>query len=162
MATSGRWWCVMKTLKTTVLAEGFYLLEGARWHDGALWISDMVDCKVYRLALDGRVETMAEVGSRPSGLGFLPDGTLLIVSMRDRRVLRLEKGRLVCHADLDDLAVGEINDMVVDHRGRAYVGSFDWHAGAPDCFKGARLILIPPQGKPRVGPRLSKRLYSHS
>jgi sugar lactone lactonase YvrE len=89
-------------------------------------MSDMVGRKVYRLALDGRVETIAEVEHRPSGLGFLPDGTLLVASMRDRRVLRLENGHL---------SVGEINDMVVDPRGRAYVGSFNWRTGAPDCFK---------------------------
>ena len=137
----------MKTLKTTVLAEGFYLLEGARWHDGALWMSDMVGRRVYQMAANGRIETMIEVECRPSGLGFLPDGALLIASMRDRRVLRLEKGHLLCHAELGHLAAGEINDMVVDRGGRAYVGSFDWQARAPDCFKGARLILISPEGK---------------
>jgi sugar lactone lactonase YvrE len=140
----------VKTLKSTVLAEGFYLLEGPRWNNGVLWMSDMVGRKVYQLALDGRVEIMAKVPHRPSGLGFLPDGTLLVASMRDRRVLRLENGHLVCHADLGDLAVGEINDMVVDRQVRAYVGSFDWHAGARDRFKKARLILITPEGKARV------------
>jgi sugar lactone lactonase YvrE len=67
----------VKTLKTTVLADGFYLLEGPRWNNGVLWMSDMVGRKVYQLALDGRVEIMAKVPHRPSGLGFLPDGTLL-------------------------------------------------------------------------------------
>lgn len=135
----------MKTLKTTVLAGGFYLLEGPRWNKDVLWMSDMIGRKVYQLALDGRVEIMAKVPHRPSGLGFLPDGTLLVASMRDRRMLRLENGHLVCHAEL-----GDLNDMVVDRPGRAYVGSFDWHAGAPDCFKKARLILVTPEGKARV------------
>ncbi len=125
----------MKTLKTMVLAEGFNLLETPRWHDGALWMSDMVGREVYRLTLDGRVETIAEVACRPSGLEFLPDGTLLVASMRDRRVLRLENGIPACHADLSHLASGEINDMVVDRRGRAYVGSFDWHAGDSVFFQ---------------------------
>lgn len=110
----------------------------------------MVGRKVDRLTLDGRVETIAEVACRPSRLGFLPDGTLLVASMRDRRVLRLENGIPVCHADLSHLASGDINDIVVDRRGRAYVGSSNWQAGAHNCFKEARLILITPQGKARV------------
>jgi sugar lactone lactonase YvrE len=141
----------MKTLKTqTILTKGFDLLEAPRWHNGGLWMSDMVGRRVYRLALDGRIETIAEVAHRPSGLGFLPNGVLLIASMRDRRVLRLKNGHMVCHADLAHLAVGEINDMVVDRQGRAYVGSFDWQACAPGCFTSAHLILITPQGEARV------------
>jgi sugar lactone lactonase YvrE len=84
-------------------------------------------------------------------LGWLPDGRLLVVSMRDRRVLRLEPdGTLVTHADLSALASYFCNDMVVDGQGRAYVGNFgfDLHHGAPPAF--AELILVEPDGSARV------------
>jgi sugar lactone lactonase YvrE len=137
----------MGTLKTTVLAEGFHFLESPRWRDEALWMSDMVRGRVYRLTIDGQVDVVAEIPQRPSGLGFLPDGTILIASMRDRRLLRRRDGAFICHADLGDLAMGELNDMIVDRRGRAYVGSFDWRTPVPRCFDQARLILVTPAGK---------------
>ena len=80
----------------------------------------------------GKAETIVEVPQQPSGLGWLPDGRMLVVSMLDRRVLRLEGGELVEHADLSALATGACNDMVVDAHGRAYVGNFgfDMYGGA--------------------------------
>jgi sugar lactone lactonase YvrE len=62
---------------TTVLASGFWRLEAPRWHSGALWVSDPRAGKVYRIDLDGKVAVVADVPSRPFGLGFLPDGNLL-------------------------------------------------------------------------------------
>ena len=93
--------------------------------------------------MDGRVETVAIVAGQPSGLGWLPDGRLLVVSMRDRTLLRREPdGSLVVHADLSGIAGGPVNDMVVDAQGRAYVGNFgfDLMGGAP--LETARLALV--------------------
>ena len=72
---------MMKTLKTSVLASGFWRLEAPRWHLGALWVSDVRGGKVFRIDLDGNVTIVADVPSRPFGLGFLPDGDLLVASM---------------------------------------------------------------------------------
>jgi sugar lactone lactonase YvrE len=88
--------------KTETLAEGFGFLEGPRWRDGRLWMSDMDRGKVFTLGLDGGVETVVEVPGQPSGLGFLPDGTPLIVSMNDRRLLRLEGGAVTHRVDVTD------------------------------------------------------------
>jgi sugar lactone lactonase YvrE len=123
-------------------------LEGPRWHDQRIWFSDFYLCRVYSATEDGgdlRVE--AEVPQQPSGLGWLPDGRLLIVSMRDRRLLRREAdGTLVTHADLSGYGTGHLNDMVVDARGRAFVGEFgfDLMAGAP--FQSAVLLRVDPDG----------------
>ena len=113
-------------------------------------MSDVAAGTIYRLAMDGRIEAVAEVPHRPSGLGFLPDGTLLVVSMKSRSILRLKNGTLSTHCDLSAMAPGELNEMFVDSHGRAYVGSFDWSGRVPRCFKEARLILVTPDGKPRV------------
>jgi sugar lactone lactonase YvrE len=89
----------------------------------------------------------AHVPEQPSGLGWLPDGRLLIVSMRDRKVLRREPdGTLSVHADLGGHATGHANDMVVDGQGRAYVGNFgfDLMAGAP--LEPASLHRVDPDG----------------
>ncbi|MEV6647854.1 SMP-30/gluconolactonase/LRE family protein [Amycolatopsis sp. NPDC051371] len=117
-----------------VVLEGFSYLECPRWHDGRLWVSDFYTEKV--VAIDGRggAEVVAEVPGQPSGLGFLPDGRLLVVSMRDHRVfVRDGSGRLAEYADLSGVVSGVLNDMVVDDRGRAWVGNFgfDLMGGAP-------------------------------
>jgi sugar lactone lactonase YvrE len=124
------------------LASGLRFGEGPRWHHGKLWFSDMHDLAVKTVDMDGTVERKVEVPGQPSGLGWLPDGTLLVVSMTDRKVLRLEYDRLVEHADLGNIAGFHCNDMVVDSEGRAYVGNFgfdlhqaertgDWSITAP-------------------------------
>ena len=134
-----------------VLVEGLAFAEGPRWHDGRLWYSDMHRRVVEAVDVDGNVETMVEVPDDPSGLGWLPDGRLLIVAMRTRRLLRVEPdGSLVTHADLAELASFHCNDMVVDASGRAYVGNFgfDLHAGGPPAY--AELVLVEPDGSTRV------------
>jgi sugar lactone lactonase YvrE len=134
------------------LATGLRFAEGPRWHDGRLWLSDMYDHAVKTVDLDGNVEVAVEVPGQPSGLGWLPDGSLLVVSMLDRRVLRLDGGTLVEHADLNGVATFHCNDMVVDDVGRAYVGNFgfDLHtAEATGDFSGiaaATLALVQPDG----------------
>ena len=111
----------MAPVRTTeVLLGGLGFGEGPRWHDDRLWFSDMGAARVMAVDLDGRAEVQLEVPTRPSGLGWLPDGRLLVVSMRDRRVLRRDAGGdVVVHADLAHLASFDCNDMVVDGQGRA-------------------------------------------
>jgi len=135
-----------------VLLGGLGFAEGPRWHDGRLWFSDMGAARVMAVALDGRAEVVLEVPTRPSGLGWLPDGRLLVVSMRDRRVLRLEPdGEVVVHADLADLASFDCNDMVVDGLGRAYVGNAGFDLSArPLEVRAAEVVLVTPDGEARV------------
>jgi sugar lactone lactonase YvrE len=128
--------------------DGLSYLEGPRWHDGRIWFSDFYTHRVFSAREDGsdlRVE--ASVAQQPSGLGWLPDGRLLIVSMRDRRLLRREPdGTLVTHADLSRHATGHLNDMTVDAQGRVYVGNFgfDLMGGAP--LEPAALHRADPDG----------------
>ena len=139
----------MKELGTEVFAEGFVFLEGPRWRGGRLWVSDMHDHRVYRLQEDGSREVVVEVPGKPSGLGFLPDGTPLIVSMHDRRLMRLVDGKLVEHADLSARCRYEINDMVVDARGNAYVGNIGFDLLAGEKFKPTNLVLVTAAGEVR-------------
>jgi sugar lactone lactonase YvrE len=112
-----------------------------------LWFSDFYSFRVLAVDLDGRAQTIAEVPQRPSGLGWTPDGALLVVSMLDRSLLRLAAGRLSKAADLSALAGGPCNDMVVDAQGRAYVGNFgyDRHAGEPP--KTTCIARVDPDGR---------------
>lgn len=138
-----------------VIATGFGFVEGPRWRDGKLWFSDMGDKLVRTVDLDGNVVEVVEVEARPSGLGWLPDGRLLIVAMNDKKVLRLEAdGTLSEHADLSQLATAPCNDMVVDGRGNAYVGNpgYDMR-NPPDPLPAAELILVRPDGSAEVVDR---------
>src|SRR5262245_65433534 len=107
-----------------VLCDGLGFGEGPRWHDGRLYLSDFYDRAVKTVTMDGQVSTFVGVANQPSGLGWLPDGRMLVVSMLDRKVLRLEEEGLVEHADLSAIATYHCNDMVVDGQGRAYAGNF--------------------------------------
>ncbi len=110
--------------KARLLAGGLHFGEAPRWHNDALWFSDFFDYAVKTVDLAGHVKVKVSMSDRPSGLGWLPDGRLLIVSMTARSVLRLDNHQLVLHADLSNIATFHCNDMVVDAVGRAYVGNF--------------------------------------
>lgn len=127
------------------LAEGFALPECLRWHDGRLYFSDMHGGRVVAMDEAGHVETVCAVDN-PAGLGWLPDGTLVIAQMRTRRVLRLVRGELEVLADLSDRIPWFINDLIVDPRGNIYVGhiGFDWYGG--ESFKPASLWRVKANG----------------
>ena len=127
-------------MRADVIAEGLYFGEGPRWHDGRLWFSDFYDHAVKSVDEDGSVATQFELAGQPSGLGWMPDGTLLVVSMLDRRVLRMN-GELVPHADLSSVATYHCNDMVVDRQGRAYVGNFGFDLDHELTTRGAESVL---------------------
>lgn len=138
----------------TVIASGLAFAEAPRWHDGALWWSDMHGGVVQRWA-GGAAETVCAVPNRPSGLGWLPDGRMLVVSMMDRRVLRLEADdSLVMHGDLAGLIARRANDMVVDAQGRAYVGNFgfeiDTDLGIVERPTPTVLVRVDPYGAATV------------
>jgi len=138
----------MRTLK--VLVDKLAFPEGPRWHDGKLYFSDMHAHKVMSVDMNGKTETICEVPNRPSGLGWLPDGTMLVVSMTDRKLMRLERGSLKLHADLGKLAAFDCNDMVMDKKGRAYVGNFGYDLHHNAAQKDADLIMVTPEGKAGV------------
>ena len=138
----------MPPRETTVVLSDRAFTECPRWHDDRIWCVDFYAHEVLSAREDGsdlRVE--AVVPQQPSGLGWLPDGRLLVVSMRDATVLRREAdGSLAVHADLSAHVSGHANDMVVDAAGRAYVGNFgfDLMAGAPIASTG--LLRVDPDG----------------
>ncbi len=118
--------------------------ECPRWHDGRLWVSDYWGGRVSAISPDGTSETVVEVPASPSGLGWLPDGTLLVVSMMDRKLLRVDGGVTALHAELAEFSGPQANDMVVDAAGRAYVSTIDFMAFAdmPDT----NLVRVDPDG----------------
>lgn len=138
-----------RPLRTVV--DGYTYLEGPRWHDGRLWVSDFYTHKVFTVTTNGTTEDVATVPAQPSGLGWLPDGRLLIVSMKDRKLLRREpSGELVEHADLSALTTGHVNDMVVDAHGRAYVGNFGFDLMGGATFRATTIVRVDPDGTASV------------
>ncbi|MEW8252525.1 MAG: gluconokinase, GntK/IdnK-type [Candidatus Thiodiazotropha sp.] len=131
---------------TRLLLDGLMFPEAPRWRDGRLWFTDQHAKRIVRVTPDGESETVAELDDLPGGLGWLPDGRLLVVSMTRRQLLVLEEGGLRPYADLSDLASFHCNDMLTDAQGRCYVGNFgyDLHAGAEQS--PAELILVDTQG----------------
>jgi sugar lactone lactonase YvrE len=135
----------------TTFLDGLSFTECPRWHQGRLYFSDRYTQRVLAVSTDGTVETYASINGLPAGIGFLPDGRLLIASMRDHKILRREHDcSIVEHADLSALVPGELNDMLVDHQGRAWVGNFgfDLFGGAP--ASSTVLISVTPDGKAAI------------
>jgi sugar lactone lactonase YvrE len=135
------------------VVDGLWFAEGPRWHDGALWCSDIHGHRVLRVeAGDGAdmvAQTVVEVpDDEPSGLGWLPDGRLLVVGMMRRVVYRLEAdGSLRVHADLSAVARGVLNDMIVSADGRAYVGDMGMDPNDPAAgVRPGQLLCIQPDG----------------
>ncbi|WP_045877720.1 SMP-30/gluconolactonase/LRE family protein [Pseudofrankia sp. DC12] len=145
----------MSSSPVSVLLDGRSFLEAPRWHDGRLWVSDQYLGEV--LAVDprtGDAEVMARLDGHPAGLGWLPDGRLLVVSMIDRRLLRQEPdGGLVLHADLSGYCGGSLNELVVDARGRAYAGNFGFDVMSGEATKPTVLVRIDPDGTTSVAAK---------
>jgi sugar lactone lactonase YvrE len=135
----------------TSLLDGGAFFEGPRWHDGRWWVSDFYRQAVYTVRTDGSEEFVLDVTHQPSGLGWLPDGSLLIVSMKDQTVLRRDpSGGVAVHADLSTYTQSSLNDMVVDAEGRAYIGCFGFDLMAFADPEPAPLILVEPDGSSRI------------
>jgi sugar lactone lactonase YvrE len=113
----------------TPLAAGFCFGEGPRWFEGLLWFSDMLGEAVHTVNLGGSMTTLPLPGHAPSGLGFRPDGSLLVVSTEARQLLRYDGETVDTIADLSDVAPADLGDMVIDNLGRAYIGSQAFHGG---------------------------------
>jgi sugar lactone lactonase YvrE len=131
------------------LLTGLAFGESPRWHDGRLWLSDMGTGQVIAVDLDGHRELVADVPATPMGLGWLPDGSLLIVSSGDGQLLRrAPDGSVRTHADLSPLAEHPWSDMVVDGRGNAYIGNIGFDFAGGEVTTGI-LALVTPAGAAR-------------
>ena len=132
-----------------VLMTGIAFGESPRWHDGRLWFCDWGAQELIAVDLEGKSEVIVRVPSFPFCIDWLRDGRLLIVSARDRRLLRREPdGSIVTHADLSRLSKNPWNDIVVDGRGNTYVDNigFDFPGGE---FAPGILALVTPDGSAR-------------
>ena len=144
----------------TVLAEGLRFGEGPRWYADRLWFSDFYDHAVKSMDTSGTVRTELEIDDQPSGLGWLPDGRLLVVAMKHRQLLRVDPDGIKVHADLSPIATHYTNDRVVDRLGRAYVGNFGFPIDAALASRSvaevladhgtARLARVDPDGRVHV------------
>ncbi|MDG4664901.1 SMP-30/gluconolactonase/LRE family protein [Mycobacterium sp. 236(2023)] len=126
----------------TPLANGFCFGEGPRWFEGLVWFSDMLGEAVHTTTLSGEMSTLPLPGHAPSGLGFRPDGTLLIVSTERRQVLSYDGDSVVTVADLSALVPANLGDLVMDSRGCAYVGS--------QAREGGVIVRVDPDDETRT------------
>ena len=139
-----------RTHTTEVLVEGLRFPEGPRWHGHLLFVSDMHAGRIVTVSEHGEVAPFAEVPGNPSGMGWDPNGHLMVVSMHDRRVLKFHTDGPQVFADLSALAPFHCNDMVVDAAGGAYVGNFGFDLDGGASPIPTVLIRVEPDGTPSV------------
>jgi sugar lactone lactonase YvrE len=143
-----------ETLTAEPFVSGLYFGECPRWHEGRLWYSDFFDRTVFSVSPEGERRVEVDFDGEPAGLGWLPDGRLLINSRLDRLIYRREPdGTLVVHGDLRPFATWHANDMVVASNGQAYAGNFGFDLdGLSDgvveasAIRTASLIRVDPDG----------------
>ena len=143
-----------ETLTAEPFLSGLFFGECPRWHEGRLWYSDFFDHAVFSVSPQGERRTEVAFDGEPAGLGWLPDGRLLIASRLDRRIVRREPdGSLVPHGDLTPWATWHANDMVVASNGQAYAGNFGFdldgiYDGTVDAsvVGPASLVRVDPDG----------------
>lgn len=134
-----------------VLVDGLVFPESPRWRGNELWFADIFAHRVGIVDLDGKSRMVARFDGRTSGLGFLPDGTPIVVLMDERKIMRLEKaGTPSVHADLRSIPAENLNDMVVDSAGRAYVDCIKVRPSDPTVDAGDCLVLVEPNGEFRI------------
>ena len=136
--------------ETRVLVDNLMFPEAPRWRHGRLWFTDQHARRIVRVNQDGESDIVATLDDLPGGLGWLPDGRLLVVSMTKRQLLMLEGSTLKPYADLSTLAAFHCNDMLVDSKGRAYVGNFGFDLHGGETQRSAELIMIENNGIPKL------------
>jgi sugar lactone lactonase YvrE len=135
------------------LLEGGDFYEGLRWHDGRWWVSDFYRSTVTTVDASGRAEEVLRIDGEPSGLGWLPDGSLLVVSMSARRILRWPgSGEPSVYADLASLLPGSANDMVVGPAGDVYVGNFGFDLMTGEEPRPTQMVHVDPSGRAELVP----------
>src|SRR3712207_2025720 len=133
-----------REIRTVLTGGGFF--EGPRWHDGTWWVSDFYRRTVSRVSADGSETVQFEVPGQPSGLGWLPDGSLVVVSMKTHELLRWDGSSLTTHADLTEHCGGHLNDLVVDDAGHVFVGDFGFDLMGGGVPGTAWLKRVDPDG----------------
>ena len=138
------------TYSTYVVVNGLVFPESPRWHEGRFWFTDQFTGRVMTLTLDGVLETRATLPEPAGGLGWLPDGTTLVVGMTGRQIYRLGDQGPETYVSLSGLAADRCNDLLVDAQGGAYMGNFgyDLYGGAPRV--STKLIRVDPDRRARV------------
>jgi sugar lactone lactonase YvrE len=143
----------MTAYRCETIARGLAFPEAPRWHAGRLWFTDQHARAILAMDPAGHLETIAPTVDLPGGLGWLPDGRVLIVFMTQRRVMQLSGEGIVAYADLSAMASFHCNDMVVDGAGRAYVGNFGFDLHGGDEITPAEIIRIASDGSSEVFAR---------
>jgi sugar lactone lactonase YvrE len=128
-------------IDASLLTDGLHFGEAPRWHEGRLWFSDFYDHAVRSVDEAGQVRTELEIDDQPSGLGWLPDGRMLVVAMHRRQLLRVDPDGIKVHAELSGVAAHLTNDMVVDASGRAYVGNFGFDLDRELKARGVESVI---------------------
>jgi sugar lactone lactonase YvrE len=145
--------------KQHVLIDGLAFSEGPRWHNGEFWFSDIHGHQVHRVTLDESGPTLGVKSDTivceldddsPSGLGWLPDGSLLVVAMESQQLLKVDaSGAISVQADCSKLARGSLNDMIVRDDGTAYIGDMGVHIFAENAAHGTpgQTLMVTPDGE---------------
>jgi sugar lactone lactonase YvrE len=136
-------------VKPTLLIDNLKFPESPRWHDSKLWFCDYATNRVMNVDLEGKVQTVLEHDDLPVAIDFTPEGTMLVVSSNQRKLLKLENDELKEVANMSNLVKHSCGDMVIDKKGRAYIGTVGLDFTTFQ-LEPSHLLLITPEGEARI------------
>lgn len=137
-------------LEQKPFADGLVFGKSPRYHNGLLYVSDMLGGKIYTIAADGSKSVLVEVPEMPNGMAFMPAGTLVYSSMYNTRLHRFVNGQSSLHADLSSVMTGYCGDMVIDRFARVYVDDVGFRVLHGEPRAPGRIIVVEPDGDFRV------------
>jgi len=108
----------------SIIFDGLAFPGCPRWHAGALWFVDRHEGQVVTMRGPNDATVAAEVPGGAAGLGWLPDGTLVVGAAAERTVLALRGDSLEPLVHLRDFGTFPLNDLTVSPAGRLYTTDY--------------------------------------
>ena len=141
----------MADREIATLFEGGSFFEGPRWHDGRWWVSDFYSHLVRAIDADGNAQEILEVEGQPSGLGWMPDGSMLSSRCATRRSCAAgPMARSTCTPRSRSSAAATSTTWWSTPTGGAWVGNFGFDLMGGGDPATANLIRVEPDGTARV------------
>ena len=134
------------------VARGFSFAEGPRWHDGAVYLSNIHDDAIERVEVDGTVTRVADLPGSPISMGFASDGSILVSALRGGRIWQIVDGEVSDFRDVSSLADDDFGDIVVDGQDRIYLANqgMQYPTRIPEQIDSAIFLLTPDGGAREV------------
>ncbi len=137
---------------TKIFLEGFKFTEGVRWYKNQLWFCDLWDNKIYCFNADGTKAKEISIDT-PVGLGWLSDGSLLITSLINRKLLRYYNDNLSVYKNLEIATPGYCHDFTISNNDVVYLSASGFYPSYNTKPTKSNILMITPDKKIQIAAK---------